>query len=202
LNQLTSLGDEARIALDTAAGRAAGLFSPNLRLGVTGLSRAGKTVFITALVHNLIHGGRLPLFDPVRSGRLARAYLEPQPDDSVPRFAYEDHVRALCRVLADGTVGETYNIGGHNEKTNIDVVHAICDILDAEQPVSDLSSYRDLITFVTDRPGHDHRYAIDASKIERDLGWTPNEDFASGLQKTVQWYLSNIGWCETVTADT
>ena len=114
----------------------------------------------------------------------------------------EDHVRALCRVLADGTVGETYNIGGHNEKTNIDVVHAICDILDAEQPASDLSSYRDLITFVTDRPGHDHRYAIDASKIERDLGWTPDEDFASGLQKTVQWYLSHIDWCATVTADT
>jgi predicted YcjX-like family ATPase len=105
LNQLTSLGDEARIALDTAAGRAAGLFSPNLRLGVTGLSRAGKTVFITALVHNLIHGGRLPLFDPVRSGRLARAYLEPQPDDSVPRFAYEDHVRALVdeRIWPEST---------------------------------------------------------------------------------------------------
>lgn len=93
--RLTTLGDEARIALDTAAGRAASLVSPNLRLGVTGLSRAGKTVFITALVHNLIHGGRLPLFDVAQSNRLARAYLEPQPDDGVPRFAYEDHVRAL-----------------------------------------------------------------------------------------------------------
>ena len=105
MNQLTSLGDEARIALDTAAGRAAGLFNPNVRLGVTGLSRAGKTVFITALVHNLIHGGRLPLFDVVRSGRLARAFLEPQPDDSVPRFAYEDHVRALVdeRVWPEST---------------------------------------------------------------------------------------------------
>ena len=114
----------------------------------------------------------------------------------------EDHVRALLRVLSDGIVGETYNIGGHNEKQNIEVVHAICDILDNMQPAADLSSYRDLITFVTDRPGHDHRYAIDASKIKHDLGWTPDEDFASGLQKTVQWYLDHIDWCELVTADT
>ena len=105
MNPLTSLGDEARIALDTAAGRAAGLFNPTLRLGVTGLSRAGKTVFITALVHNLVHGGRLPLFEAVRSGRLARARLEPQPDDQVPRFAYEEHVRALVdeRVWPEST---------------------------------------------------------------------------------------------------
>ena len=92
---LTTLGDEARIALDTMMDRATGLVSPSLRLGVTGLSRAGKTVFITALVHNLIHGGRLPLFDPHRSGRIARAFLEHQPDDAVPRFQYEDHVAAL-----------------------------------------------------------------------------------------------------------
>ena len=85
--RLVSLGDEALIALDTIAGRAAGVFAPNLRIGVTGLSRAGKTVFITALVHNLIHGGRLPLFDLVHSNRLSRAYLEPQPDDGVPRSA-------------------------------------------------------------------------------------------------------------------
>jgi hypothetical protein len=105
LNRLTSLGDEALIALDTAAGRAAGLFNPNVRLGVTGLSRAGKTVFITALVHNLIHGGRLPLFDVAHSNRLARAFLEPQPDDGVPRFAYEDHVRSLVdeRIWPDST---------------------------------------------------------------------------------------------------
>lgn len=95
MTRLVSLGDEALIAFDTLAGRAAGLFSPNVRLGVTGLSRAGKTVFITALVHNLIHGGRLPLFDLVHSNRLSRAFLEPQPDDAVPRFAYEDHVAAL-----------------------------------------------------------------------------------------------------------
>jgi len=94
-SSLTTFADETRIALDTLAGRAAGLFSPSLRLGVTGLSRAGKTVFISALVHNLIHGGRLPLFEAQKSGRIARAFLEHQPDDAVPRFQYEDHVAAL-----------------------------------------------------------------------------------------------------------
>lgn len=102
---LTSWSDEAFIAIDTLASRATGLFNPTLRLGVTGLSRAGKTVFITALVHNLTRGGRLPLFDVVHSKRMARAYLEPQPDDGVPRFEYEDHVRALVeeRVWPQGT---------------------------------------------------------------------------------------------------
>ncbi len=101
----TTFSDEARIALDTLAGRAAGLFSPSLRLGVTGLSRAGKTVFISALVHNLIHGGRLPLFEAQKSGRIARAFLEHQPDDAVPRFQYEDHVAALVndRIWPDST---------------------------------------------------------------------------------------------------
>ncbi|MBN9550305.1 MAG: YcjX family protein, partial [Alphaproteobacteria bacterium] len=104
-SSLTNLTDEARIALDTLSGRAAGLFSPSLRLGVTGLSRAGKTVFISALVHNLIHGGRLPLFEAQKSGRIARAFLEQQPDDAVPRFQYEDHVAALVndRVWPDST---------------------------------------------------------------------------------------------------
>jgi len=102
---LTTLTDEARIALDTLSGRAVGLFSPSLRLGVTGLSRAGKTVFISAFVHNLIHGGRLPLFDAQKSGRIARAFLEHQPDDAVPRFQYEDHVEALVasRIWPDST---------------------------------------------------------------------------------------------------
>ncbi|WP_202329136.1 YcjX family protein [Mesorhizobium sp. L-8-3] len=102
---LTTITDEAMIALDTLSGRAAGLFSPSLRLGVTGLSRAGKTVFITAFVHNLIHGGRLPLFEAQKSGRIARAFLEQQPDDAVPRFQYEDHVDALVssRVWPDST---------------------------------------------------------------------------------------------------
>ncbi|RWK08473.1 YcjX family protein [Mesorhizobium sp.] len=104
-SSLTTFTDEARIALDTLSGRAAGLFSPTLRLGVTGLSRAGKTVFISALVHNLIHGGRLPLFEAQKSGRIARAFLEEQPDDAVPRFQYEDHVAALVndRVWPDST---------------------------------------------------------------------------------------------------
>src|SRR5690606_30047950 len=92
---LTTFSDEARIALDTFSGRATSLFSPSIRLGVTGLSRAGKTVFISALVHNLVHGGRLPLFEAQKSGRIARAYLEQQPDDAVPRFQYEDHINAL-----------------------------------------------------------------------------------------------------------
>ena len=104
-SSLTTFTDEARIALDTLSGRAVGLFSPSLRLGVTGLSRAGKTVFISALVHNLIHGGRLPLFEAQKSGRIARAFLEEQPDDAVPRFQYEDHVAALVddRVWPDST---------------------------------------------------------------------------------------------------
>jgi uncharacterized protein len=105
LTRLVSLGDEALIAFETIADRATGLFYPNIRLGVTGLSRAGKTVFITALVHNLIHGGRLPLFDVAHSNRLSKAFLEPQPDDSIPRFAYENHVRDLVesRVWPDST---------------------------------------------------------------------------------------------------
>jgi len=104
-SSLTTLADETRIALDTLAGRAVGLFSPSLRLGVTGLSRAGKTVFISALVHNLIHGGRLPLFEAQKSGRIARAFLEHQPDDAVPRFQYEDHIAALVdeRTWPDST---------------------------------------------------------------------------------------------------
>ncbi|MBO6719589.1 MAG: YcjX family protein [Rhizobiaceae bacterium] len=102
---LTTLTDEARIALDTVAGRAANLFSPSIRLGVTGLSRAGKTVFISAFVHNLIHGGRLPMFEAQKSGRIARAYLQHQPDDDVPRFQYEDHIAALVddRVWPEST---------------------------------------------------------------------------------------------------
>ncbi|MFK0688243.1 YcjX family protein [Mesorhizobium sp. IMUNJ 23033] len=104
-SSLTTFSDEAKIALDTFSGRAAGLFSPSLRLGVTGLSRAGKTVFISALVHNLIHGGRLPLFEAQKSGRIARAFLEEQPDDAVPRFQYEDHIAALVndRVWPEST---------------------------------------------------------------------------------------------------
>jgi dTDP-glucose 4,6-dehydratase len=110
----------------------------------------------------------------------------------------DDHVRALTTVLEEGTIGETYAVGGHNEKRNIEVVETICALLDemAEEPV--IERHADLIEFVNDRPGHDFRYAIDASKIEEELDWTPEESFASGLRKTVQWYLDHQEWCKTV----
>ena len=113
----------------------------------------------------------------------------------------EDHARALVEVVTKGVVGETYNIGGHNEQRNLEVVHTICDLLEElapEHKTEGLASYRDLITFVKDRPGHDARYAIDASKIERELGWRPQETFASGMRKTVQWYLDNPLWWQRV----
>jgi len=112
----------------------------------------------------------------------------------------EDHAQALLQVVTEGEVGETYNIGGHNEKKNIEVVEAICDLLEELAPIKPkgVSNYRDLITFVKDRPGHDARYAIDASKIQRELGWVPEESFETGLRKTVQWYLENKQWWERV----
>ncbi|MCG5514006.1 dTDP-glucose 4,6-dehydratase [Ectothiorhodospira shaposhnikovii] len=110
----------------------------------------------------------------------------------------EDHARALILVASRGRPGETYNIGGHNEKTNLEVVHTLCDLLQAVQPPAFGGHYRDLITFVQDRPGHDRRYAIDAGKIERELGWTPRETFESGLRKTVRWYLDNASWWQHV----
>jgi dTDP-glucose 4,6-dehydratase len=108
----------------------------------------------------------------------------------------EDHARALYKVVTEGKVGETYNIGGHNEKANIDVVKAICSLLEELVPnkPEGVNQYLDLITYVTDRPGHDVRYAIDASKIEHELGWKPEESFDSGIRKTVQWYLDNKHW--------
>ncbi len=109
----------------------------------------------------------------------------------------EDHARALHAVVTRGRVGETYNIGGHNEKRNIDVVRMICELLDEVVP-SPLGPRSSLITFVPDRPGHDLRYAIDASKIEGELGWRPQETFESGLRKTVAWYLANRAWCRRV----
>ena len=104
----------------------------------------------------------------------------------------------MVRVLEAGTVGEVYNVGGHNERTNLDVVKTICGLLDELVPDSPHAPHESLITFVEDRPGHDRRYAIDAGKIERELGWTPDETFESGMQKTVRWYLSNRVWCEGV----
>ncbi|MDA8654316.1 dTDP-glucose 4,6-dehydratase [Alphaproteobacteria bacterium] len=112
----------------------------------------------------------------------------------------EDHARALYEVVTKAGVGETYNIGGHNELANIDVVNTICDILDELVPekLGSLHSYRDLISFVTDRPGHDKRYAIDAKKIELDLNWKPRETFESGLRKTITWFIENERWCARV----
>ncbi|NWK63331.1 dTDP-glucose 4,6-dehydratase [Acinetobacter sp. SwsAc3] len=110
----------------------------------------------------------------------------------------EDHARALYQVVTQGTVGETYNIGGHNEKQNIEVVKTICRILDQLRPQNNAQPYENLITFVKDRPGHDLRYAIDASKIENELGWKPLETFETGIRKTIEWYLNNLEWCRHV----
>ncbi len=117
--------------------------------------------------------------------------------DQIRDWLYvEDHARALYTVVTTGVMGETYNIGGHNEKQNLEVVHTICDLLDEMVPKA--GSYRDQITYVTDRPGHDRRYAIDASKMSRELDWQPQETFESGIRKTVQWYLDNQQWVNNV----
>ncbi len=110
-----------------------------------------------------------------------------------------DHCRAIDTILLNGRTGEVYNIGGNSEKTNLEIVHTICDILDEMRPKLDGASYRAQITFVPDRPGHDRRYAIDASKIKRELGWQPVENFADGIKKTIEWYLANRVWCDRVT---
>lgn len=123
--------------------------------------------------------------------------------DQIRDWLYvEDHARALYKVVTEGEVGETYNIGGHNEKQNIEVVKTICAILEELVPIENsilnIPNYESLITFVKDRPGHDLRYAIDASKIERELGWKPEETFETGLRKTVKWYLANKDWWQAV----
>lgn len=119
--------------------------------------------------------------------------------DQIRDWLYvEDHARALYKVVTEGTIGETYNIGGHNEKQNIEVVKAICHILDELKPQPNGQPYESLITFVKDRPGHDLRYAIDATKIKDNLGWMPEETFNSGIRKTVEWYLNNLEWCRRV----
>lgn len=119
--------------------------------------------------------------------------------DQIRDWLYvEDHARALYRVVTAGQVGQTYNIGGHNEKQNIEVVHTLCELLDELHPRQDDKRYEAQITHVQDRPGHDVRYAIDASKIQRELGWVPQETFETGIRKTVEWYLNNLDWCRRV----
>lgn len=121
--------------------------------------------------------------------------------DQIRDWLYvEDHARALYTVVTKGIPGETYNIGGHNEKKNLDVVHTICDLLDEIVPKT--ASYREQITYVADRPGHDRRYAIDADKVSRELGWKPQETFESGIRKTVEWYLANTLWVENIKSGT
>ena len=141
---------------------------------------------IPHVILNAIHGKPLPIYG---DGSQIRDWLY-----------VEDHAKALIKVVTEGEIGETYNIGGHNEKTNLEVVETICDLLEelAPEKPAGVSNYRDLITFVKDRPGHDVRYAIDASKIERELGWVPEETFETGLRKTVKWYLDNRQWWERV----
>jgi len=150
---------------------------------------------IPLIILNALEGKPLPVYG---KGNQVRDWLY-----------VEDHARALYKVVTEGKIGETYNIGGHNEKRNIEVVHTLCEILQELAPPSDsavfvgatsvaINHYQDLITFVKDRPGHDMRYAIDASKIERELGWSPEETFESGIRKTVQWYLENETWWQRV----
>ncbi|WP_104026777.1 dTDP-glucose 4,6-dehydratase [Vibrio jasicida] len=137
---------------------------------------------IPLVILNALEGKELPIYGK---------------GDQIRDWLYvEDHARALYKVVTEGKVGETYNIGGHNEKKNLEVVETICSILDVLVPKD--SAYSEQITYVQDRPGHDRRYAIDSSKMQKELGWTPVETFETGLHKTVQWYLENSTWCKSV----
>jgi len=140
---------------------------------------------IPLVIHNALAGKPLPIYG---DGQQIRDWLY-----------VKDHCSAIRRVLEAGRVGETYNIGGWNEKPNLDVVHTLCGILDELSPRADGNSYEEQIAYVKDRPGHDRRYAIDASKIERELGWKPAETFDTGIRKTVRWYLDNQAWVSNVT---
>lgn len=140
---------------------------------------------IPLMILNAIEGKNLPVYG---DGMQIRDWLY-----------VEDHTDAIWLVLQKGRIGETYNVGGMNEQTNIDIVHSICDILDSRSPRCVGKSYRNQITLVADRPGHDRRYAINGSKIEDELGWRPAVSFASGLQKTVDWYLNHSDWCKEIS---
>ena len=139
---------------------------------------------IPLMIVNALAGKPLPVYG---DGRQVRDWLY-----------VRDHCSAIRRVLQAGRVGETYNVGGWNEKPNLEIVHTVCALLDELRPRADGQSYREQVTFVKDRPGHDRRYAIDARKIERELGWKPAETFETGIRKTVQWYLANGEWVQRV----
>lgn len=141
---------------------------------------------IPLMILNALQGKALPVYG---NGQQIRDWL-----------FVEDHARALYKVVTEGVVGETYNIGGHNEKANLEVVYAICDLLEELAPIKPegIVQYKDLIIYVKDRPGHDVRYAIDATKIKNELNWVPEESFETGLRKTVEWYLKNTEWVEHV----
>ncbi|CAI8978802.1 MULTISPECIES: dTDP-glucose 4,6-dehydratase [unclassified Pseudomonas] len=139
---------------------------------------------IPLIILNALEGKALPVYG---KGNQVRDWLY-----------VEDHARALYKVVTEGVIGETYNIGGHNEKQNIEVVHALCALLDELRQDSPHCPHASLITYVQDRPGHDQRYAIDASKIQRELGWTPQESFETGIRKTVEWYLTHTEWVDHV----
>ena len=141
---------------------------------------------IPLMIVNALAGKSLPVYG---DGQKMRDWLY-----------VKDHCNAIRRVLEAGKAGEVYNIGGWNEKPNIDIVHTVCTLLDGLRARADSKSYHEQINFVTDRPGHDRRYAIDASKIERELGWKPAETFETGIRKTVQWYLENQSWVANVTS--
>ena len=139
---------------------------------------------IPLIILNALEGMPLPVYG---SGKQVRDWLY-----------VEDHAKALRLSLENGKIGQTYNVGGHNEKTNIEVVNIICDLLDKLIPLSQYIPHRSLISHVSDRPGHDKRYAIDAKKIQENLNWLPNETFESGIEKTVKWYLENKEWCQNI----
>lgn len=139
---------------------------------------------IPLIILNALEGMPLPVYG---SGKQVRDWLY-----------VEDHAKALRLSLENGKIGQTYNVGGHNEKTNIEVVNIICDLLDKLIPLSQYIPHRSLISHVSDRPGHDKRYAVDAKKIQEDLNWLPDETFESGIEKTVKWYLENKEWCQNI----
>ncbi len=139
---------------------------------------------VPLVIHNALEGKPLPVYG---DGQQVRDWLY-----------VEDHCRAISLVLEGGRLGEAYNVGGHNEEPNLEVVRTICALLDEMVPDSPFAPHASLIAFVEDRPGHDQRYAMDAGKIRRELGWLPEETFESGLRKTVRWYLDNRAWCERV----